>query len=98
MASYILHITYTVEEGKRSAFLALAKELKQHFAGDMGKQYSIYEVKGRANMFVEQFSCATREEFDALEDDLSEKGEALINRLTDLIEEGAAKYSTLVEI
>jgi hypothetical protein len=91
-------MTYTVKEGKRESFLSLARELKQHFAGEMGKAYSIYEVKGKANTFVEQFSCPTKEEFDALEDDLTEKGEGLINRLTDLIEEGAAKYSTLVEI
>jgi hypothetical protein len=58
----------------------------------------VYEQKGRRNSFVEQFTCASMEEFDALEDDLDEKSEELVNRLESLLKDGKAKYTTLVEL
>ncbi len=98
MASYILNISYTVKSGKREAFLSLSGQLKQHFSAELGKDYRIYEVKGRPNSFVEQFVCASKEEFDNLEDDLTEKGEDLVNQLSELVEDGTTAYSTLIEL
>jgi len=98
MTTYILNISYTVRPGERETFLTVARELKEHFATELGKNYKIYEVKGKENAFVEQFVCSSREEFDNLEDDLTEKGEELVNRLTDLIEGEKAMYSTLIEL
>jgi hypothetical protein len=37
-------------------------------------------------------------EYDALEDDLDEKSEELVNRLEGIVKEGKAKYTTLTEI
>jgi len=98
MARYILQISYDVLPEKRAEFLALAKEMKAHFADAKKKDYSLFEVKGKGNGVVEQFVCASREEFDALEDDLDERGEALVDQLSGLIAGGSARYATLVEI
>ena len=98
MARYILQITYEILPDKRDEFHALAQEMKTHFAGSQKKAYALYEVKGKGNAVVEQFVCASREEFDALEDDLDERGEALVDRLSGLIVGGSARYATLVEV
>lgn len=98
MASYILNISYAIKSEERERFLTLSKQLKDHFAGELGKNYKIFEVKGKPNNFVEQFECSTREEYDNLEDDITEKGEDLVNKLTDLVEGGSTVYSTLIEL
>jgi hypothetical protein len=98
MARYILQITYDVLPEKKEEFAALAQEMKSHFAGAKKKTYALYEVKGKGTGVVEQFVCSSREEFDALEDDLDERGEALVDRLSGLIVGGSARYATLVEI
>lgn len=98
MARYILQISYDVLPGKREEFLALAQEMKSHFGGAKKKDYALYEVKGKGLSVVEQFVCTSKEEFDALEDDLDDRGEALVDRLTGLIVGGSARYATLVEL
>lgn len=98
MARYILQISYEILPGKREVFLELAKEMKAHFGEAKKKDYALYEVKGKGLSVVEQFVCSSKEEFDALEDDLDERGEALVDRLTGLIEGGSARYATLVEL
>ncbi len=98
MSSYILNISYSVKPSEREKFLELSRELKAHFAGELGKNYRIFEIKGKPNDFVEQFVCSTKEEYDNLEDDFTDKGEDLVNRLTDLIEGDSAVYSTMIEL
>ena len=70
--------------------------MKSHFNQVRNKNYSVYEAK--RNSFVEQFSCASMAEYDALEDDLDEKSEELVNTLEGILKEGKAKYTRLTEI
>ena len=98
MPKVILHISYEVPTEAREAYLSLAKEMRTQFVDVRKKDYSVYEVKGRKNSFTEEFVCKSMEEFDALEDDLDEKSEELVNRLESLLKEGKAKYTTLIEI
>jgi hypothetical protein len=98
MPKVILQISYEVPPGEREAYLTLAKEMRAQFVDVRKKDYSVYEVKGKKNAFVEEFVCKSMEEYDALEDDLDEKSEELVNRLEALLKEGKAKYTTLMEI
>jgi antibiotic biosynthesis monooxygenase (ABM) superfamily enzyme len=98
MGKVILQITYEVKPELRDQYLALAKEMKTHFAGERKKNYAIFEQKGRKDAFVEQFVCATKEEFEALEDDMTEISERLVDRLEGLLKDGSARYFTLTEI
>jgi hypothetical protein len=97
MPKVILQISYEIKPEKRGDYLALAKELKNHFAIERNKQYRIYEQKGKKDAFVEEFSCSSMEEYEALEDDMNESSEDLVNRLESLLKGGKAKYTTLVE-
>ena len=96
MAKVLLQISYDIDPATREQYLALVKEMKSHFNQVRNKNYSVYEAK--RNSFVEQFSCASMAEYDALEDDLDEKSEELVNKLEGILNEGKAKYSTLTEI
>ncbi len=98
MAKVILQISYEIKPERRNEYLALAGELKKHFADEQKKDYSIYEQKGKKNFFTEEFVCSSIEEYEALEDGMTENSEALINKLETLLKDGKAKYATLIEV
>jgi hypothetical protein len=98
MPKVTLQISYEIDPEKREDYLSLAKELQNHFVAERKKSYRIYEVKGKKNSFVEEFTCNSMEEYEALEDDMDETSENLVNRLEALLKDGKAKYTTLVEL
>ena len=98
MPKVILQISYEIKPEKREDYLNLVKELKQHFVGEQKKQYTIFEQKGKKNYFVEEFVCNSVEEYEVLEDGMTESSEELINRLETFLKDGKARYATLVEI
>lgn len=97
MPKVILQISYEIDPEQRDAFLSLARDMQRHFTEVRQKNYSIYEQKGKKNSFVEQFVCLSEEEYEALEDDLDEKSEELVNKLEELLGGKSARYTTLVE-
>jgi hypothetical protein len=98
MPKVILHISYEIKPEKREEYFALASELKNHFAGEQKKNYTIFEQKGKKNFFVEEFVCNSVEEYESLEDGTTESGEELVNKLETFLKDGKARYATLVEI
>jgi hypothetical protein len=98
MSKVILQISYEIKPEKREDYLALAAELKSHFAGEQKKNYTIFEQKGKKNFFIEEFVCNSVEEYEALEDGMTESGEELVNRLETYLKDGKARYATLVEV
>lgn len=98
MPKVLLQISYDIDPEKREQYLALIKEMKNHFSVVRKKEYAVYEQKGKKNSFMEQFVSNSVQEFDALEDDLDEKSEELVNQLESMMKEGSSKYITLTEI
>ncbi len=98
MPRVILQISYDIRPEKRDEYLKLMEEMKSHFTGVRKKDYAVFEVKGRTQSFVEQFVCSSMEEYEALEDDLDEKSEELVNTLEEFLADGKAKYFTLMEV
>ena len=98
MPKIILQISYEIKPENRDEYLALATELKSHFAGEQKKNYTIFEQKGKKNFFVEEFICNSVEEYETLEDGTTESGEELVNRLETFLKGGKARYATLIEI
>ncbi len=98
MPKVILQISYEIDEAKRVEYLALTKQLKKHFCEEQGKNYTIYEQRGKRNCFVEQFICSSMEEYEALEDNTNENSESLVNTLETLLKPGTTKYITLIEV
>ena len=98
MPKVILQISYEIRPEKREEYLALAGQLKRHFSEDQKKNYTIFEQKGKKNFFIEQFVCGSMEEYEALEDGMTESSEDLVNRLETILKDGKARYATLVEL
>jgi hypothetical protein len=98
MPKVILQISYEINQEKREEYISLANELKKHFAGEQKKNYTIFEQKGKKNYFIEEFLCNSIEEYEALEDGMTESSEELVNRLETLLKDGKAKYATLIEV
>lgn len=98
MPKVLFTISYNIIPEKREEYLALMKEMRDHLVGEKQKKYSVYELKGKKNSFVEVFLCETMEEYDALEDDQDETTEALVQRLEEFLEDGKMKYSTLIDV
>jgi hypothetical protein len=97
MGKVILQISYEVKPEQRDSYFALLKELKAHFAGEQKKDYTVFEQKSKKDAFTEQFVCASKEEFEKLEDDMNENSEKLVNRLEAMLKNGSARYTTLIE-
>lgn len=98
MPKVLLQISYDIDPEKREEFIALVREMKNHFRQVRKKDYAVFEQKGKKNSFVEQFMCASIEEYDALEDDLDEKSEELVSQLENVVKEGTGRYTTLTEL
>jgi hypothetical protein len=98
MPHVMFTIAYGIKPECRDAYLALSREMKEHFARARGQNYAVYEVKGRSNQFLEVFLTKSMEEFDALEDNQDETTEELVRRLGELIDDGGMKYTTLIEM
>jgi hypothetical protein len=97
MGKVILQISYEIKPEQRDAYFALLKEMKAHFAEEQKKNYTVFEQKSKKDAFTEQFVCASKEEFEKLEDDMTEDSERLVNRLEAMLKDGSARYTTLLE-
>lgn len=97
MAKVIFTISYDIDPGKRQDYLALSQAMKEHFAQSNGKEYAIFEQKGKKNSFSEVFVFKSMEEYDRLEDQ-DERMAQLVQQLETLLVDGKMRYSTLVEL
>ncbi|MBI4548166.1 MAG: hypothetical protein HY707_09305 [Ignavibacteriae bacterium] len=96
MGKVIFTISYDINPEKRSEYLALTQEMKQHL-GQKYQNYSIFELKGKRNSFSEVFVCKSREEYEQLEDQ-DERTTELVGRLEGMLANGKMKYTTLIEL
>lgn len=97
MAKVIFTISYDIIPEKREEYLALTREMKEYLTGIKGRDYSVYELKGKKNSFSEIFLFSSLDEYDDLEDH-DEKMSDLVARLEPLLQNNKMKYTTLVEI
>ncbi len=97
MGKIIFTISYDIKPEKRSDYLALSLEMRKHFAATNGREYAIYEQKGKKNSFQEIFVFDNMEEYDKMEDQDDAMSD-LVQRLESLLASGKMKYTTLVEL
>ena len=97
MPKVMFTISYEIQSEKRDEYLALSQKMKQHLAGDHGKNYYIFEHKGKKNSFAEVFVLNSMEEYEQLEDQ-DETTMQLVQQLEPLLTNGKMKYTTLIEL
>ncbi len=97
MSKIMFTISYEINPEKRDEYLALSQRMKEHLSGSNGRNYTIYEHKGKKNSFTEVFMCSNMEEYDQLEDQ-DETTSQLVQQLDEMLLKGKMKYTTLVEV
>ena len=97
MSKIMFTISYEINPDKRDEYLSLSQKMRGHLSPANGKNYAIYEQKGKKNSFSEVFICNNREEYDQLEDQ-DDVTQQLVQQLESLLVNGKMKYSTLVEL
>lgn len=96
MSRVIFTIAYSIKPEARSAYEAHIARLKKHLT-EAGKNYSVFEVKGKKDQYMEMFITGTVEEYDALEDDLNPETESLVSQIEEFVDGGGMKYTTYIE-
>lgn len=87
MRRVLVTISYPVEPAKREAFLAHVREMKEHAREVLRLEYDVYEDLDHPGAFTEVFTCASPEEYEALDekqDDAFRDMVARLDRFTDL--------------
>ena len=95
MPKVLVTIQYDVEPAKREAYLVHAQQMRDHAVDVLGIDYRVYEDVDHPGRFTEVFTCASREEYEELEekqDDRFRDYVAELERYTDL---GGARYCAL---
>jgi len=97
MSRIIFTISYEISPEKREEYLTLSRQMKEHLSEANGRNYAIYEQKGKKNSFTEVFICNSKEEYDQIEDQ-DDATSQLVQQLETLLVNGKMKYTTLVEL
>ncbi|MBI5021023.1 MAG: hypothetical protein HZB59_06270 [Ignavibacteriales bacterium] len=95
MGKVIFTISYDIIPEKRDEYIALTQSMKSHFQNANGREYSVYEVKGKKNSFTELFIFKSLEEYNQLEDNDDSMSD-LVSQLESFLN-GKMKYTTLIE-
>jgi len=98
MPKVLFSISYGIRPEMREEYLRLIRGLKSQMRDVGGKNYSVFETKGKKNQFMEVFLSETLEEYEALEDNQDETTQELVRQLENCVEDGGMKYSTLIEL
>jgi L-rhamnose mutarotase len=98
MSKILFTINYEIQQDKREEYLRTIRELKTLIKAEGLESYSVYEVKGKANRFQEQYIFVSEETFENFEDDTDERVNILINKISGMTVEHSTKYSTFTEL
>jgi antibiotic biosynthesis monooxygenase (ABM) superfamily enzyme len=97
MAKVMFTISYAIKPEHRSNYLSMIGELKSRLA-TLGKNYAVYETKGKRNQFNEVYLFTNEEEYDALDDNQDEQTQELLSKLESCVDNGGMKYTTTMEV
>jgi antibiotic biosynthesis monooxygenase (ABM) superfamily enzyme len=98
MAKILFTINYEIQTDKKEEYLKTVKEIKNIVKAEGLESYSVFQVKGKANRFEEQFIFSNEEAFENFEDDTDERISILINKISGMTNEHTTKYMTLTEV
>ena len=98
MSKVIFTIQYELEDGKLEEYLSIINELKNLLNAEGLEDYSVFEVRGKSNSYLEQYIFSSEEAFEAFDDNYDERVNILINKLSNLTIEHSTKYKTLFQV
>ena len=98
MGKVLFTIQYEILPDKREDYLDVVRELKSLVKTEGLETYSVFELKGKPNVFTEAYVFENNQAFEDFDDDEDERVDILMNKLSDLIKEHSTQYSTLFEV
>jgi hypothetical protein len=98
MAKVLFRVQYEIIPGKRNDFLDSMTELKSLISAEGLESYSLFELKGKANAFEENYLFASPEAYENFDDAENERINILIAKLENMKVHGSTRYATLTEI
>jgi L-rhamnose mutarotase len=98
MGKVLFTIQYEILVDKREDYLDVVRELKSLVKTEGLESYSVFELKGKANVFTEVYVFENDKAFEDFDDDQDERVDILMNKLADMIKEHSTQYSTLFEV
>ena len=98
MGKVLFSIKYEILADKRDAYFDVVRELKSLVKAEGLESYSVFEQKGKPNMFQELYVFESKQAFEDFDDEPSERVDLLMNKLSDMVKEQSTRYSTFNEI
>jgi L-rhamnose mutarotase len=98
MNKVVFTIRYEIQKDKLDEYFKIVRELKSLLKGKGIQDYSVFNVKGKENEFVEIYIYESREAWEEFDETTDERVDILMNKLADIIIDKTTKYSTLFEL
>lgn len=98
MSKVLFSIQYEIIPEKRDDYLKVIRELKNLLKAEGLESYNVYEVKGKANNFQEQYTFSSIEAYEAFDDETDERINILIDKINEMAVDKSTKYNTLVQL
>ena len=98
MSKVLFTINYEIQADKKEDYIRTVRELKNLIKSEGLESYKVFEVKGKANRFEEQYIFSSDEAFESFEDDTDERINILITKISGMTVEHTTKYMTLNEV
>lgn len=98
MSKVLFSIQYEIDREKKDEFLKVVRELKNLLKAEGLESYSVYEVKGKPNNFLELYTFSSMEAYEAFDDMNDERINILIDKIGDMAVNKSTKYTTLIQL
>lgn len=98
MEKVLFTIKYEILPERRNEYLNVIRELKTLIKADGLESYTVFEVKGKPNIFQEVYSFFNKKAYEDFDDSPNERVDILMNKLSDMIKQQSTQYTTLYEI
>jgi hypothetical protein len=82
----------------RETYLSHVRQLRSRLKGEEGKDYSVFQAKGKDHQFSEVLVANSLEEFDAMEDNQDDVTRRLLQDIENCMERGTTRYATMLEL
>ncbi len=98
MGKVVFTIRYEVLKENLDEYFKIVRELKALLKGRGIEDYSVFNVKGKENEFVEIYIYESKEAWEEFDEAEDERIDLLMNKLADIIIDKTTRYSTLFEL
>lgn len=98
MAKVLFTVSYEIDPAKFNDFMFIVKELKSIISAEGLEDYSVYQLKGKKNMYQEVYTFSSEEAFNEYDDESNERVSILMGKLSDILVNQSSKYSTLKQL